>query len=260
MEKIIGSAMMSCRPELLGEIHDVKIKRIAEGMQKISQMICQYKPQTIVLLTPQKMFANALTIHVQPRLKGNMSKYGLTDMVLGFEIDSLLMHSIINQSKRIGIELEELSEQAEGNHLAKDMDEQSFVPLYYLYKAGFKGQVVSIGCDRLPFEEMYTFGKGLQVAIDKANKKVLAISVGAFHHFGQPDKKVIKDVSRLVEHADVKALLDMDETLLASQDAEAFSKLFFCLGVVGGKKVTPQIFTEDFIAEGQCIFLLQNRE
>ena len=84
MEKIIGSAMMSCRPELLGEIHDVKIKRIAEGMQKISQMICQYKPQTIVLLTPQKMFANALTIHVQPRLKGNMSKYGLTDMVLGW--------------------------------------------------------------------------------------------------------------------------------------------------------------------------------
>ena len=71
---------------------------------------------------------------------------------------------------------------------------------------------------------------------------------------------MVKDVSRMVEHADVKALLDMDKTLLASQDAEAFSKLFFCLGVVGGKKVTPQIFTEDFIAEGQCIFLLQNRE
>ncbi len=247
--------------ELLHETKEKQTQKIVDYMEKISQMICQYKPQTIVIVTKQNLFPSAITIDVQPRIKGDMGKFGLTDMVLGFEIDSLLMRSIMNQSKRVGIELEELSQQAEDNHLSRDMDHQSFIPLYYLYKAGFKGQVVSIGCNQLPYEEMYTFGKSLQKAIDKVNKRVIVLTVGEFNKFGQADdKKIIQDVGVAIEKAEIKTLLSMDKSVIPLEDEEAFSKLFLLLGVVGGKEVTPQMFTQGFIEEKQCIFLLHNKD
>lgn len=261
MAKLIGGAFLSCMPALIQEREKDHIQNVIEYMENVSTMICQYKPQTIVIVTKQSLFPSSFTIDVQPRIKGDMGKYGLMDTTLGFETDSLLMRSIITQSKRVGIELEELSQQAEDNHLSKDMDYQSFIPLYYLYKAGFKGQVVSIGSNQLAYEEMYTFGKSLQMAIQKVNKRVMVITVGQFSKLGQADDtNMVREIGIAIENTDIKALLNIDKSVIPSEDEEDFSKLFLILGVVGGQEVTPQIFTQGFIEEKQCIFLLHNKD
>jgi AmmeMemoRadiSam system protein A len=132
---------------------------------------------------------------------------------------------------------------AKSYHLNLELDHGALVPLYYLNKAGFRGQIVILGVGIISYEEMYTFGKAVQVAIEAVNKKTAVIASGDLSHRllpGAPygysplgaefDKRMMEAMKKV----DAKDLFSMETSFIENAGECGLRPAFFLLGVMGG--------------------------
>lgn len=248
MDNLVGCALMPHPPIMVPEVGKNELDQVKATVSAVTQaaeLIREGNPQTVVIITPHgPVFEDSVTVSIHPRLKGNMAQFGAPDVTLGFETDNLLIKHIIRSCQRLGINLQELTDDIAKNYrVALRLDHGAFVPLYYLSKAGFKGQIVHLTMGILPYEEMYTFGKAVQAAIGNVDKRVAVIASGDLSHRlipGAPagyspkgaefDRQVVEALKRI----DVKALLNMDRNLIEEAGECGLRPIFFLLGVMGG--------------------------
>lgn len=248
MDNLVGCALMPHPPLMIPEVGKQELEHIkatVEAAQQVAEMLKTGNPQTIVIITPHgPVFEDSVAVSIHPRLKGSMAQFGAPDVVLGFETDNLLIKNIIRHSQRLGINLTELTDDvAKTYRLPLQLDHGAFVPLYYLSKAGFKGQIVHLSIGMLAYEEMYTFGKAVQAAIGHMDKRVAVIASGDLSHRLTPsapagyspqgtefDHQLVTSLT----NTDVKALLGMDRDLIAEAGECGLRPVFFLLGVMGG--------------------------
>jgi AmmeMemoRadiSam system protein A len=257
MDNLVACALLPHPPLLIPEVGKEelnKIKATVLAVEETTQWIKEQNPQTIVLITPHgPVFKDAASISIHPRLKGNMAAFGVPEVNLGFETDGLLSKQIIRKAERLGINLLELTDEVAKNYrLSLALDHGALVPLYYLHKAGFKGQLVHLSIGMLPYEEMYTFGKAVQAAIGMIDKKVAVIASGDLSHRLLPeapagysprgqefDKKVLK----ALENMDIKSLLNMDKALIEEAGECGLRPVVFLMGVRGGLAASTKILS-----------------
>lgn len=194
-----------------------------------------------------------MSISIHPRLKGNLAAFGAPDVALGFETDGLLARHIVKQAQRLGIHLIEMTDDIAKTHrLSLALDHGAFVPLYYLHKAGFKGQLVHVAPGGQSYEEMYTFGKAIQAAVRTVDKRVVVIASGDLSHRLTPDApagyapragEFDRQVIAALKDLNVKALLNMDKALIEEAGECGLRPIFFMLGVLGGLEATADILS-----------------
>lgn len=248
MDNLVGCAFMPHPPLMIPEVGKEELEQIRETVEaavQVSEMLKEANPQTVVIITPHgPVFEDAVTVSIHPRLRGSMAQFDAPDVTLGFETDNLLIKHIIRNSQRLGINLTELTDAVAKNYrISLQIDHGAFVPLYYLAKAGFKGQIVHLSIGMLAYEEMYTFGKAVQAAISHMDKRVAVIASGDLSHRLTPDApagyspkgaEFDRQLVTALENADVKALLNMDENLIEEAGQCGLRPAFFLMGVMGG--------------------------
>ena len=153
----------------------------------------------------------------------------------------------------MGINLVELTDDIAKNYcLSLELDHGALVPLYYLNKAGFKGQLIHISVGMLSYEEMYTFGKAVQMAIGDSGKRVAVIASGDLSHRLSPDApagysplaaEFDKQVLQAVQNLDVKALLAIDRQLVEAAGECGLRSIFFLMGIIGGIDATAELLS-----------------
>jgi len=246
--KFVSCALMPHPPIMIPEVGQdelAKIRATVEAAELAAQRIKEENPQTIVIITPHgPVFEDAASISIHPRLKGNLAKFGVPDVSLAFETDGLLVRHILKQAKRLGVNLVELTDDlAKTYRLNLELDHGALVPLYYLHKAGFKGQLVHLSIGMLPYEEMYTFGKAVQAAIGMVDKRVAVIASGDLSHRLIPEapagysprgREFDKILMEAVSNLDVKALLSLDPSLIEEAGECGLRPVLFLMGVLGG--------------------------
>ncbi|MDF2633776.1 MAG: Extradiol ring-cleavage dioxygenase class protein subunit [Pelosinus sp.] len=231
-----------------------KIKNTVAAATEAARRVKECNPQTIILITPHgPIFEDSASVSVHPRLKGNFASFGAPEISLGFETDGLLVRHILKKADRLGVNVVELTDdKAKDNYLRLELDHGALVPLYYLSKAGFKGQLIHISVGMLSYEEMYTFGKAVQGAIGMVDKRVAVIASGDLSHRLTPDapagyspqaSEFDKQVMEAVETLNIKALLQMDQKLVADAGECGLRPIFFLMGIVGGLKATGEILS-----------------
>lgn len=248
MKNLVGCALMPHPPIMIPEVGKSeleKIKKTTDAVSLVSQIFKQNNPETVVIITPHGTSSkDAVTISVHPRLRGSFSSFGAPEVTLGFETDGQLIKLIVRHSSRLGINLIEMTEAIAKNHrLSLELDHGALVPLYYLNKAGFKGQIVHLCGGMLSYEEMYTFGKAVQIAIETTDKKVAVIASGdlshrlipeapaGFHRLGAEfDAKLMEAMKNI----DVKSLFNMEKELVECAGECGLRPAFFLMGVMGG--------------------------
>jgi aromatic ring-opening dioxygenase LigB subunit len=257
MESLTICALMPHPPIMIPEIGKDeldKMKDTVAAVQQAAKTIKEQNPQTIVLITPHgPVFEDAASISIHPRLKGNFSRFGVPEVFLGFETDDLLTRNILKKADLLGINLVELTDDMAKNYrLSLELDHGALVPLYYLSKAGFKGQLIHISVGMLSYEEMYTFGKAVQMAISSAGKRVAVIASGDLSHRLTPDApagyspraaEFDKQVLQAVRDLSVKSLLNIDRNLVEEAGECGLRPIFFLLGVVGGMDATAEMLS-----------------
>ncbi|MDF2569690.1 MAG: 3,4-dihydroxyphenylacetate 2,3-dioxygenase [Sporomusa sp.] len=251
MDNLVGCALMPHPPLMIPEVGKSElntIKTTVDAANQVAEMLKQSNPQTVVIITPHgPVFEDAVTVSVHPRLRGSMANFGAPDVTLAFETDNLLIKNISRSCERLGINLMELTDDTAKNYrISLNLDHGAFVPLYYLAKAGFKGQIVLLSMGMLAYEEMYTFGKAVQTAIGNMDKRIAVIASGDLSHRLTPDapagynpkgSEFDMQVVEALKKADVKALLNMDKKLIDEAGECGLRPIFFLMGVMGGLDV-----------------------
>ncbi|MCX7779953.1 MAG: AmmeMemoRadiSam system protein B [Negativicutes bacterium] len=257
MKKLVGCALLPHPPIMVPEVGGSeldKIKATVAAAEHVSELLKENNPQTVVLITPHgPVFEDAASISVHPRLRGSLSAFGAPDVAVAFETDGLLVRHILKKADRLGIHVVELTDElAKAYRFSLQLDHGAVVPLYYLARAGFKGQLVHISMGMLPYEEMYTFGKAVQAAISTVDKRVAVIASGDLSHRLTPDAPAGYDprgaefdrrVVEAVRNLDVKALLNMDRELIEAAGECGLRNIFFLMGVVGGLDATAEVLS-----------------
>ena len=275
MKNLVGCALMPHPPIMIPEIGKgelPKIKNTVKAAEYVAKVLKENNPQTVVVITPHgPVFEDAASISIYPRMKGSFAAFGAPDVAIGFETDGLLVRNILRKAERLGVNLIELTDDlAKTYRFSLYLDHGAMVPLYFLHKAGFKGQIVHISIGFLPYQEMYTFGKAVQAAIGMSDKKVAVIASGDLSHRlipGAPagysprgaefDQAVIKAVGAL----DAKALLNMDPELIDEAGECGLRPIFFLLGVLGGLEVKTEVLSyEGPFGVGYAVALFSPQE
>lgn len=257
MTKLVSCALMPHPPIMIPEVGQgelVKIRATVEAAERAAQQIKEENPQTIVIITPHgPVFEDAASISIHPRLKGSLANFGVPDVSLAFETDGLLVRHILKQTKRLGVNLVELTDDlAKSYRLNLELDHGALVPLYYLQKAGFKGQLVHLSIGMLPYEEMYTFGKAVQAAVGMVDKRVAVIASGdlsnrltveapaGYSPRGQEFDSILIEA---VKNLDVKALFNLDHSLIDEAGECGLRPILFLMGVLGGLDASAEILS-----------------
>ena len=257
MNHIICAALMPHPPIVIPEVGQaatVKVRATQQALDTVSQLFKKAKIQTVVIISPHGLgFDDAITISVHPRLRGTLAAFGVPDLSLGFETDSLLLRTIQKKAERLGINLVEMTDgKAKSLRRQLELDHGAFVPLYYLHKAGFRGQIIHLSCGLVPYEEMYTFGKAVQSATTLVDKKIGIIASGdlshrvtaeapnGFHPQGAAFDKYVVD---LLQRGDLKELMNMDRQLAGEIGECGLRPIFFLMGILGGLTVNSQVLS-----------------
>ncbi|MEG6586948.1 AmmeMemoRadiSam system protein B [Dendrosporobacter sp. 1207_IL3150] len=257
MSKLIGCALMPHPPIMIPEVGKSELSKIqatVDATEKVAKTIKEFNPQTIIIITPHgPVFEDAACISVHPRLRGNLSAFGVPEVSLGFETDGQLVRHILKQSQRLGVNLIELTDDAAKNYrMSLALDHGAIVPLYYLNKAGFKGQIVHLSMGMLPYEEMYTFGKAVQAAVNIVDKRVVVIASGDLSHRLTPDapagysprgKEFDEIVIDALKNLNVKTLLNIDRELIEEAGECGLRPIFFLMGTLGGIEAVSEVLS-----------------
>lgn len=257
LKNLVGCALMPHPPIMVPEVGGSDTERISSTVQSaeyIAQTLVARGAETVVLITPHgPVFKDAVSVSVYPRLRGSLAAFGAPDISVAFETDGLLVRHIIRRSERLGVNYIELTDDVAKNHrLPLELDHGAVVPLYFLHKAGFKGQLVHLSIGMLPYEEMYTFGKAVQGAIGMIDRKTAVIASGDLSHRLSPDAPAgysphAADFDRQVMDAiatmNVKALLALDKELIEQAGECGLRSVFFLFGAVGGMEVQSQVLS-----------------
>ncbi|SEP25694.1 class III extradiol dioxygenase subunit B-like domain-containing protein [Propionispora vibrioides] len=248
MNNLVACALMPHPPVMIPEIGREDIQNLAatvKAAERVAQRIKENNTQTVVILSPHgPALEDTICVSIHPRLKGNLADFGAAEVMLAFETDGLLTRHILKKAARLGVNVMELTDdQAKTHQLSLALDYGSLIPLYYLHKGGFKGQLVHLSAGGLPYEEMYTFGKAVQAAIKAVGKKVAVIASGELSHrlsdkspqgYSPQGAEFDKQVLAAVASLNSKAVLTMDKELVAEAGECALPPLAFLMGVVGG--------------------------
>ncbi|MDR3592168.1 MAG: AmmeMemoRadiSam system protein B [Negativicutes bacterium] len=257
MKNLVGCALMPHPPIMIPEVGKgelSKIRRTVEAAETAAQRLMEHDPHTIVIITPHgPVFQDAAGVSVFPRLKGSLAAFGVPEVQLAFETDGLLVRHILRKAERLGVSLVELTDElAKTYRFSLQLDHGAIVPLYYLHKAGFKGQLVHLSMGMMPYEEMYTLGKAVQAAVSVADKRVAVIASGDLSHRLIPsapagysprgaefDQALVKAVAGL----DAKTILNMDPDLVEEAGECGLRPVCFLMGVLGGIEAQAEVLS-----------------
>lgn len=253
MGHLIGGIVMPYLPRLAerdAQSENAPLARLSAAMEKAADLLKKRNPQSIVVLSPGgAVIRDAVSLYVHPRLKGSLAEAGLPEVVLGFETDGFLVRMLLKQGERLGIPFEALTDDVlEARQLSAKLGDASMVPLYYLHKAGFKGQVVNLSYDALAYEEMYTFGKAVRLAIEKSGKPTAVVVAAECPLAAEEDADRREPFIDAVQTLNAKPLLQADRSALDAAGANHLRALLFFLGALGGGTFAETSFSEQRVA------------
>ncbi|MBU2702545.1 aromatic ring-opening dioxygenase LigB subunit [Sporomusaceae bacterium BoRhaA] len=257
MNHILCAALMPHPPIIIPEVGQSetdKVHATALALDAVSQAFKEYSLQTVIIISPHGLgFDDAITMSVHPRLRGTMAAFGVPDLSLGFETDGLLLRTIQKKAKSLDINLVEMTDdKAKSLRSQLELDHGAFIPLYYLHKAGFRGQIIHLSCGLVSYEEMYTFGKAVQSATAIVNKKIGIIASGdlshrvtkdapnGFHPRGAEFDQYVVDI---LQRGNLKELMNMDRQLAREIGECGLRPIFFLMGILGGLQVKSQVLS-----------------
>ena len=255
--QLVGCALFPHPPIMLTEVGGAE-SRLVNGTiaaaETAAKFLLERNPSTIVVMTPHgPAFRDAVGVNVSPVLKGNLTAFGAAEVSVSFETNNLLVQNIIKQSQRLGVSLLSLdTELAQQYRFSLQLDHGAVIPLSYLYKAGFRGQVVHMSSGFLSYPEMYACGKAVQAAVESARQKVAIIASGDLSHRLKPGAPAGYDpagelfderVVEALQSMDVRSLFNLSEEMVEAAGECGLRPIFFLLGAMDGLEPTSELLS-----------------
>jgi AmmeMemoRadiSam system protein B len=126
------------------------------------------------------------------------------------------------------------------------LDHGVLVPMYYLNQAGVEAPLVPITMGMLTYEDLYKFGKILQLLTDKLGYKTALIASGDLSHRLTPDapagynprgEEFDEKLMELLDELDVEGIMNLDESLIEKAGECGLRPIVIMLGALDALEV-----------------------
>jgi AmmeMemoRadiSam system protein A len=215
----IPGAVIVPHPPLIipdvGRGEEKKISKTIDAYDAAAQFVRSLSPEAIVITTPH-IIAYYDYFHIAPGSggRGDMHQFRAPQASLSVSYDNLLREAIIDEAEKAGLAAGTLGERD------PSIDHASFIPLWFLQKAGVSCPVVRIGLSGFSAREHYQLGMCIQKAARRTGKRVVLVASGDLSHklkedgpygFAPEGPLFDRQVTRAMDEGDFLQFLTFDE-------------------------------------------------
>ncbi|WP_408955535.1 AmmeMemoRadiSam system protein A [Natroniella sp. ANB-PHB2] len=225
-----------------------EIEETKESMERFAKEIKESDPDLIITISPHgPVFRDAISILSTQELVGDFAQFGQPDLKFNYQLKEEFTQEIIKATNNIGTTVARI-DQAAADKLDIDfkLDHGVLVPLYYLEEVGVELPLIPITMGMLSYEELYKFGKVIQIVAKKFGYKVAVIASGDLSHrltadapagFNPHGREFDEAVVEYLDNLEVEELFNLDSSLIEKAGECGLRPLIMMLGTIDGLDV-----------------------
>ena len=182
----VAAALLPHPPIMLPEIGGTELQKIEKTVTSVTaatEMMAALYPDTVVVISPHNyVFPDGAAIFPEPIITGNLGDFGYPELTMTCHTDMTLAQEIMNEAKdKTPLYAIDHDWANTYGHPLK-VDQGSFVPLYYLRKAGFTGPVVLLAPRFDDYKSMIVLGDIVVTAATRIGRRIAVIASGDLSH------------------------------------------------------------------------------
>lgn len=179
---LVFSAIAPHPPIMVPEVGRESIARVEdsiEAMAELTQRLIDSGAESVIMISPHApLEADSFVAYQGPKVFGDFTKFNAPDTYFTASVDEELLSAIKESAAGERYEVFTLP--------GHDLDHGTAVPLYFLFRNGWKGKVVTLGYSFLSNEDHVRFGSCIRHAVDRVGRRVAFIASGDLSHRLKP--------------------------------------------------------------------------
>lgn len=256
MSNIVCAAIAPHPPIIIPDVGREELKKVDKTIKAMKVLVREVKetrPDTVVIISPHgPVFQNGIAVTSAKKLAGSLAQFGVPQVRISAENDQMLVKSVIEEAGEANIPVVELDEErADDYEISLELDHGALVPMYFLQEH-ISVPFVHITMGLLSFPDLFTFGKALQEAALKSNRRVAVIASGDLSHClqeGAPagyhpaGKEFDLKLKELLEGYRVDEIINLKAELVNNAAECGLRPIIMALGSLDGYEVKPEILS-----------------
>lgn len=156
-----------------------QVRASIEAMREFTERIIASRAETVILVSPHApLEPRAFVAYQEEKLYGSFANFHAPEAVVEAELDEETLSAIKSAARERGYEVIGIN--------GYDLDHGTAVPLYFLLRNGWRGQVVALGYTFLSNEDHLNFGACIKHAAEECGKPVAFVASGDLSHRLKP--------------------------------------------------------------------------
>ena len=157
-----------------------QVRRSIDGMAELTERVIDSGATSVILISPHApLDVSAFVAYPGPNVFGDFSGFRAPSVQLEAPVDTELLDAISDSALASDYEVIKLSR--------NELDHGTAVPLYFLHRNGWAGDVVALGYSFLANEDHLRFGQCIRKAVDALGRRVAFIASGDLSHRLKPE-------------------------------------------------------------------------
>ena len=223
----------------------VEVRRSIDAMAELTERLIRSGAQTVVLISPHApLERDAFVAYDGPQLYADFANFRAPTATVEAPLDDELLNEITR-----GATAQNLSTLRIKGY---DLDHGTSVPLYFLQRSGWHGNVVALGYSFLSTADHLRFGNCIRQAVDKLAKPVAFIASGDLSHRLQPNAPAGYDPQAHLFDAEVvdaisscatSRIVNLDPELRRAAGECGYRSMLVALGVAEGLEPSCEVIS-----------------
>jgi len=150
-----------------------------DAMSELTKRLIDSGAESVILISPHApLEVDSFVAYEGPQVSGDFSHFNAPGTYFTTEIDEELLAGIKEAAASEHLEVTTLHEH--------ELDHGTAVPLYFLFRNGWQGRVVTLGYSFLSNDDHLRFGSCIRKAVDQVGRRVAFIASGDLSHRLKP--------------------------------------------------------------------------
>ncbi|MBM7557988.1 AmmeMemoRadiSam system protein A [Halanaerobacter jeridensis] len=224
------------------------IKETVNSMKKLAHQVRDIDPDLVITISPHgPVFSDAINILNKKELKGDLGQFGAEQVELSYSLDEKFTEEVVKACNTQDLQVVRIDENAARKFdVDLKLDHGVLVPMYYLNQAGVDTPIVPINMGLLAYEDLYKFGKIVQLVAKQLDYDVALIASGDLSHRLKPgapagfNPRGQEFDEALIEYLDdlaVEQIINFDDSLVEKAGECGLRPIIMMLGAIDGLDV-----------------------